>query len=296
MPRRPYSKPALTYEQQVAQLRRRGMTIADDAQAKFYLQHLNYYRLTAYWLPFESDHSTHQFRTGTTFEAVLNLYIFDRELRLLVMDAIERIEVSVRAQWAYFLGHAHGPHAHLDPSLVRKIDMWKDNIDSLEKEVNRSDEVFIKHLMSEYSEALPPIWASCEVMPLGLLSRWYANLRPMKTRQQIAGAYGADESVLGSWLHHLSIVRNICAHHSRLWNRDFTIWPQAPRSKPAALASEFMPNKKIYNSLIIMLYMLDVVSPRHTWRVRLKELLLHHTVPVTEMGFPPDWQTRSIWT
>lgn len=215
------------------------MRIDDPASAEFYLQHLNYYRLSAYWLPFEATHNPHEFRPGTRFDDVLNLYVFDRNLRLLVLDAIERIEVSVRGQWAYQLAHHHGPHAHLDISLAARPYLWEINIAKLRQEVERSDEVFIKHLQNNYSEPLPPVWAVCEVMSLGLLSRWYGNLKPMQTRRAIASTYGLDEKVLGSWLHHLAMVRNTCAHHSRLWNREFTITPLLPRSKPASLTPQF---------------------------------------------------------
>lgn len=104
---RPFAKSAITYAQQVALLQQRGMVIDDPAEAEFYLQHLNYYRLAAYWLPFEGDHASHAFRAGTRFAEVLNLYIFDRELRLLLLDAIECVEVSVRSQWAYQLARRH---------------------------------------------------------------------------------------------------------------------------------------------------------------------------------------------
>ena len=116
--KRPFSKPATTYTQQVALLQQRGMITENPAEAEFYLQHLNYYRLSAYWLPFEANHTTHQFKPETRFTDVLNNYIFDRELRLLLLDAIERVEVSVRGQWAYQIAHRHGPHAHLDVSLA----------------------------------------------------------------------------------------------------------------------------------------------------------------------------------
>lgn len=221
--KRPFGKPATTHAQQVIQLQRRGMIIDDPTAAAFSLQHLNYYRLSAYWLPFEADHATHTFRPNTHFSQVLNLYVFDRELRLLVPDAIERVEVSMRSQWAYQLAHHHGPYAHLDAALAFKSHLWRTNLEKLSTEVSRSDEPFIKHIRDTYTEALPPVWAACEVMSLGLLSRWYNNLRPMATRRAIAAVYGVDEKVLESWLRHLSLVRNICAHHGRLWNREFTI-------------------------------------------------------------------------
>ncbi|EQD37269.1 Abi family protein, partial [mine drainage metagenome] len=107
------------------------MIVANHAEAEFYLRHLNYYRLGAYWLPFEIDHGSHTFRPGTRFEDVLNLYILDRQLRLLVLDAIERVEVSVRSVWAYHLTQHFGPHAHLESNLAFKADRWQKNIDKL---------------------------------------------------------------------------------------------------------------------------------------------------------------------
>ena len=203
-----FTKPATTYAEQVALLQKRGMDIEDPVQVAFYLQHLNYYRLGAYWLPFEADHGSHRFQPGTRFADVLDLYIFDRELRLLVLDAIERIEVSVRSQWAYQMSHQHGPHSHLNSALAHKPWHWQSNLEKLTKEVERSDETFIQHLTQTYSEALPPVWAVCEVMSLGVLSRWYGNLKPMPTRREIANVYGIDQRVMESWMHHLTFIRN----------------------------------------------------------------------------------------
>lgn len=294
--KRVFTKPATTYAQQVLLLQQRGMTVDDPAVAEFYLQHLNYYRLGAYWLPFEAVHAAHAFRPGTRFADVLNLYVFDRELRLLVLDAIERVEVSVRSQWAYQMAHRHGPHAHLDAALAFKHHLWQANLDKLTDEVNRSDEAFINHLRATYVEALPPVWAVGEVMSLGLLSRWYNNLRPMPTRRAIAAVYGVDERVLESWLRHLSLVRNICAHHSRLWNREFTITPLLPLSKPAGLIAQcHTGSRKLYNTLVILLHCLDVIAPQHHWRVRLKNLIAQHAIPVTAIDFPPGWEHMPIW-
>lgn len=294
--KQPFTKPATTYAEQVALLQKRGMVIEDPAQVEFYLQHLNYYRLGAYWLPFEADHGSHTFRPGTHFGDVLNLYIFDRELRLLVLDAIERIEVSVRGQWAYQMAHQHSPHSHLDSTLAHKQWHWQSNLDKLTKEVERSDETFIQHLTQTYSEALPPVWAVCEVMSLGVLSRWYGNLKPMPTRREIANVYRIDQRVMESWMHHLTYIRNTCAHHSRLWNRDFTITPELPKSKPAHLVGEFIGgSRKLYNTLVILLHFMDIIAPKHHWRQRLISLIAGHAAPVSAMGFPKDWEQKAIW-
>jgi abortive infection bacteriophage resistance protein len=295
--KRPYKKPTTTYAEQIALLKSRGMAISDEQLAAFYLQHISYYRMGAYWLPFEADHTTHQFQSDTTFEKVLRLYNFDRELRLLVLDAIERIEVSARAQWAHQLGHAYGAHAHLKPQLAKRKEHWQNNLDALRKEVERSEEMFILHMTQTYSEALPPIWACCEVMSLGLLSRWYSSLAPIQIRSRIAGVFGLDHDVLQSWLHHLSVVRNLCAHHSRLWNRKFDrVSPQAPKSKPALLIDTFVAGHGIHNTLLILMYMIDLIAPKHRWGARLFNLLEQHKdLLTTHMDFPIDWQARALW-
>ena len=294
--KRPFAKPPTTFAQQVALLQQRGMIIADPQEAEFYLQQLNYYRLAAYWRPFEDNHSNHQLRAGTRCEDVLNLYVFDRELRLLILDAIERVEVSVRTQWAYQLAHHHGAHAHLDAALAFNAQRWQSNLAKLQEEVVRSDEVFIRHLLDTYCEPLPPVWAVCEVMSLGLLSRWYNNLGPMPTRRAIAASYGLDEKLLESWLRHLSLVRNTCAHHSRLWNREFTVTPALPRNKPVGLAPQLrQSSRRLYNTLVILLYLMDRIAPHHHWRQRLHRLLADHAIPVAAMGFPLNWQILPIW-
>ncbi len=310
--KRPFNKPPTTHIEQVALLQSRGMIVDDIEKAAFYLKHLNYYRLGAYWLPFESDHATHKFKDGTTFNEVLSLYNFDRELRLLIIDAVERIEVSIRAHWTYFMAHNHGAHAYLDDTLIRiwrgarredreknerEIANYKHNLKDLDKEIRRSNELFITHYFSAYnSPELPPIWAVCEVMSLGLLSRWYNNLISGKTKRAIAGAYGLDETLMESWIHHISIVRNLCAHHQRLWNREFALTPAIPITKPKALANQFQRNsRRLYNALIILLFFMDVIAPNDKWRLRLITHLVANQEKLSHMGFPADWETRAIW-
>jgi len=295
---RPFDKSPKTYQEQIDILRERGMQIDDARKACFYLKHLNYYRLAAYWLPFEADHATHTFRPGTSFEHVLNLYLFDRELRLLILDAIERIEISVRAHWAYEISNRHGPHAHLDAGLARNRNHYQANLAKLRNEVLRSasGEVFIRHFQQTYNEELPPVWAACEVMSMGLLSRWYRNLKPFNTRVAIAKPYKVSEQVLESWLHHLSTVRNICAHHSRLWNREFTVTPRIPAPSPRSLRDQFADrSRKTYNTLVIILHLMDIIAPDHHWRKRLLALIDSHGIDVGHMGFPESWKEFPVW-
>ena len=295
-----FTKPPLTIEEQIERLQERGLSIEDPAEAAHYLSHLNYYRLCAYWLPFEADHGSHRFRDDASFKAVLNLYIFDRELRLLILDAIERIEISVRTQWAYHFSHRYGPHGYLERQHFKRDKRgWRhdEQIERLTAEVRNSKETFIKHLRGRYKEPLPPIWAAVEVMSLGQLSRWFANMKHGKDRNKVARAYLMDETILVSFLHHLSVVRNLCAHHSRLWNREFTFTFKLPTGTPAPVVPAINRNakRKIYNTLVMMAWFLDCICPEHHFRQHLTTLIDTHAIDTSAMGFPADWQAGAFW-
>ncbi|MDX8412919.1 MAG: Abi family protein, partial [Mariprofundales bacterium] len=262
-----------------------------------YLSHLNYYRLAAYWLPFEQNHSTHQFKPNINFSQVLNMYVFDRELRLLVMDAVERVEVSLRTHFASHLSGKYGTHAHLQAELFFKQSTYNFTLKTLKKEVGRSGEDFIRHLTRKYDEELPPLWAVVELMSLGQLSTWYNNLKQRTDRKAIAEFYNVDEKHLRSFFHHLSIVRNLCAHHARLWNREFTFTYKLPTTRPQALINSLNRKapRRLYNTLAMLAYLMDVTCTNHHWKQRLLELLKHHHIDAGAIGAPAGLELLTIW-
>ncbi|NNM59212.1 MAG: Abi family protein [Legionellales bacterium] len=141
-----FNKPAKTIEEQLTLLVERGLTVEDPVSAMHHLRHLNYYRLAAYWLPFESTHYPHRFIENTKFEQVLNYYLFDRELRILLLSMIELIEVSLRTQWAYHLSHQYGSHGYLinTKAMQKNSHRFEMNCQSLQEQIDRSDEEFIR--------------------------------------------------------------------------------------------------------------------------------------------------------
>lgn len=297
-----FTKPSLSVDAQIDLLQKRGMTVPDRARAKHYLSHINYYRLRAYWLPFETEPTNgddHAFVPGTNFETVLATYVFDRELRLLLLDAIERVEISLRTTLAQHLADRYGAFAHDDPTLFNSLEDWGISQGELLKEYQRSRETFAKHYRSRYPElSTPPIWVSAELMTLGHLSRWLKNLKHAEDRQRIANPYGLDERVLVSFAHHLTVVRNHCAHHGRVWNRRFAFRFTPPSKKPKNIAAAFNPGETqlLYNTLTMLAYLLDLMSPNHTWRRQVRDLIAAHPeIDTTRMGFPADWQQRSLW-
>lgn len=295
-----FTKPAISITDQIALLRQRGLVIDDEARARHYLTYVSYYRLRAYWLPFEGPgvNGSHQFQDGARFDDVLALYIFDRQLRLLVMDAVERVEVAIRATWAHHMAMAYGAHGYLDAQHYADAGRHAKAITDLTKEFARSSDTFAEHYRTKYdTPVLPPVWMAAELMSFGLLSKFISDLKLRSDRQAIAKPFGIDERVLTSFAHHMSHVRNICAHHSRLWNRRFTIKMSVPKF-PArlAVAMKGADDRNLHNTLVMLDHLLDVIAPESGWRGRLVDLIAGAEVakPVA-MGFPPDWQGRAMW-
>ena len=295
-----YTKPPFSIEQQIELLRSRGLLIPDGDRVARYLSHISYYRLRGYWIPFEQPGTgpKHCFRQGTTFDQVLDLYIFDRKFRLLVLEAIERIEVSLRANYANLLGLRYGSHFFLEECFFQNRETHKRLLSTLSEEVDRSREPFIDHYRQKYAQpSLPPIWVTSEVMSFGQLSQWFKRLKTRSDRQLIAKAYGFDEKFLQSFLHHLAHVRNITAHHGRLWNRRFTITMALPKD-PANLASLLNPKADRYvgNTIIVLGYLLKLISPGTTWPSRMRELIETTAgVQPAAMGLQEDWPTLPLW-
>lgn len=295
-----YDKPPLSIDQQIELLISRGMEITDRKRAARYLSHLNYYRLRAYWLIFEEPAGAgeHHFKPGTKFEDSLSLYVFDRKLRMLVIEAIERVEVSFRTRFAYMLGNRYDSHAYLRTDLFFSEAIHKQCIESLREEFVRSTETFIEHYKVKYDHPdLPPVWAACEIMSLGQLSKWFHNLKKKNDRKDISDIYNLDESVLRSFMHNLTHVRNFAAHHSRLWNRKLTITMSIPR-RPGKIVCFFNPmaNRNIYNTLAMLAYLLKLMSPGTTWPQRVMSLIEEYSIVDTNlMGFPFNWQEMALW-
>ena len=305
----PFIKTARTYAEQIAILQSRGLVVGDVEFAGRCLTHHNYYRISAYRFPLTIKGQPDVFLPGTTFEQLWALYEFDRRLRHLVLEASKRVEISVRSRWAYEVGHRHGPQAYEVPAFFKPAHLHQKSLTKLDEELGRSTEDFVAHFKTNYGLGRPPVWAACEVMSFGLVSNFYRQTATPALRQRIADTYQLDERTLASYLHHLNTVRNTCAHHARLWNRRFTVSMQPPQAKPAGLIPSFDPTpsptpanpqpqapNKLYNTLVMLAHLMDLIDPPAGWRHRLRDTLLAQTFPVADhMGFPADWPQRPIW-
>lgn len=292
-----YEKGALTFEQQIELLQSRGLEVDDIGLAANYLSNISYYRLSAYMLPLKVP-GEDRFIDGTTFENILDLYLFDREFRLLIFDVIEKLEIAFRTQMSYHHSLTGGPYWFENRLHFRDADRWRQQLESIDSEVDRAKEVFKDHFFAKYDEhERMPIWMTSEVLSLGLLSKLYRNLSMSAEKKKIAQQFGiANPVVLESWMQSMTYVRNICAHHSRLWNRILTVRPNY-LERPIDLWIDDRPaNDKSYYLTCCFLYMLRSINPNTRFVAHLKTLLNRYpNLKLSSMGFTDGWETQPFW-
>lgn len=313
---RKYKKEPLTYTEQIKLLQKRGLIVNDISRVERYLGEISYYRLSGYFLPL--CESKDKFVEGTTFDDILSLYLFDRDLRLIVFDAIERVEVAIRTQIIYKLSHKYNDSHWQDNAAIFKPShtnsrtgktyyVYQDIQDLIQKQKTaKHPEVFIKHYISKYNDPPnPPCWMSIELLTIGELSRLYTALKNNSDKKNIAEFFGLHHTVFESWFHTLAYVRNICAHHARLWNRELAIKPMVlikPKYKWIDKAFN-RNNHRCFYFLSVMKYLLINANPSNHLKERLVGLFEKYPdVPTKYMGIPTnrsskliDWQLQPIW-
>lgn len=314
MSKKEYIKIPLTFDQQLELLKKRGLKIVDEKKALEYLQEISYYRLSAYFLPYQTEKD--KFNEGVTFTQIIDTYSFNRELRLLVFDCMERIEIAIRTQMIYNMAlHYNDSHWQDNPSLFvtpyyNKIGNLVDPYNELQTIISkaktaRTPELFIKHYMDKYdTPSNPPSWMCLELLTIGELSHLYTGLKNNDDKKRIAGFFDLHTTVFTSWLHTLTYIRNICAHHSRLWNRDLAIEPEKLLKPVGAwISDQFKNNKRMFFFMCILRYMLIRTYSINHIKEKLHALFLKYPdVPIKFMGIPSDskgnllnWQNEPLW-
>jgi len=292
-----FNKPPLTLDQHINLLISRGLIINDQTLVKDYLQFIGYYRLSAYFIPFQTvDNKSepHQFKPNTTFENVLDLYIFDRKLRLLFLDAIERIEVAIKAIISNTITLKYNnAYWFLNEKLFNKYFQHQKFLAEIQKEINQAkkSELFIKNYYQKYNNPnYPPSWMLMELLSLGTVSTIYKYLN-LELKKEIAQVLSIPYIILESWLHSLSYTRNICAHHSRLWNRTFTIKPKIIKKFKQNIPN----NDKLLAQILIVIYLLKKITNQSHWLDNFKALTQEYPqIKLSSMGIPQNWDFLSM--
>jgi abortive infection bacteriophage resistance protein len=293
-----FTKKPKTFLDQIALLKIRGLKIEDEARALHHLSNISYYRLSAYLLSFQRyGDPSHTYMPWASFNRVMRLYVYDRELRGVLLDAIERIEVALRCRIVYEYCHLHGTNWYENSSLfLRQHNKFMTLVNS---ELRSSKETFIQHYFSKYSTPQnPPAWMAMEVLSFGQLSTMFKNLRTDPAKKAVANYFGINHTILESWMEHLVYIRNLCAHHNRVWNRTMTVKATMPNITAYQWISK-PPSKidKLYPTLCILAYLLERVTQRATFYGKMKTLLNRFPdIDTNASGFPKNWDSDPFWS
>lgn len=285
-----YVKPWINIDEQLDQLTERGLQVSDRDKALNCLQRIGYYRLSGYWFAFRRRDAvaklTDDFKPNATFQNAVDLHVFDKQLRLLAMDALERIEIALRVDISHALGkldafaYLRGDLFH--PTFSNELDkqtgltkhhVWLTKHAQL---ISRSKEEFVNHNKTKYGLPLA-VWVACEVWDFGTMSTLFSGMREAE-QDVISAKYGiANGRTFATWLRSLNYLRNVCAHHSRLWNRNIVDQPKLPDAVVMPWVALFEGNPharaRCYLLLCMMRHLLLVVNPTSSWPTRMRDHL-----------------------
>lgn len=307
------AKPWLSIDDQIRLLSDRGMHVADANAAAHLLSTVGYYRLSGYWYPYRKHDPSRdgrrlsEFYEGTELTDVEVLYSFDRELKLVLLSGIERIEVALRARIGHVLGE-HGPLCYERPSSFRPTFDHAKWLRTIQRRVDRARgrDDFIDHHDEHYSGKIP-IWVLTDVLDFTDLSILYAGMNSTDQRavadwfhvtmhpdaSKSARRKWTKNPPLANWLEHLTVVRNVCAHHSRLWNRQLPPVGTSARIRHLDVFNEIPQDQdqieRVLGAICIIAYLLKTISPESTWRDEVDSLIKQGFTQlpqrsVTEMG------------
>ena len=293
-----YNKQYSAPEELITLLRERGLIIEQEEAALRNIRSIGYYRLSAYLHPFLRIPKTeHVFKEGTTFGQAMSIYDFDRGLRLLIFDQIERIEIAVRSAIVNITCRdTNNPFWMTSPDTYAHNDKFQKTLQLIDKELQTTREDFIKHFKDTYTDHYPPSWMLAEILPFGVLTRVYENIASNQIRKSIARYFGLNVPVFTSWLTIVAVTRNACCHHARLWNRKLSIRALLMSRWNSPWISESVQQGRIFFTLCILKHFMDVVHPQNTLKEDLKSLLqTYPMIDVVVMGFPKKWEEEPLW-
>jgi len=295
------NKISRTIAEQIGLLKSRGMLMKDEQTTAFYLGHISYFRLKGYWWDMQTDRIKHIYAPNSYFEDVIARYNFDRQLRLILFDAIEFIEIALRTKLIYHLSQAYGGLWYLDDSIVMDKTKHQDCLANLWTEFARNGESFAKDFRTRHPNDNPDAWLMFEVVTFGTLSKIYNNLKhQLPQKSIIANEFGLNSTNdLSSWLAAISYLRNVIAHHSQVFGRHILkrlVLPRSPRNQWLQFDVTPVQEKKPFVVVSTMVYLCNAINPNN--EIKNKLLVLFNSnpnIPIYKMGFFNNWQNEPLW-
>lgn len=315
-----FTKPYLTVEQQLEKVQGRGLVVNDRDYAIHSLKNIGYYRLSGYWYPARKNQiianpngkdiviKLDEFNNGTTFSSIIDIYSYDKKLRMLFLEVLEIIESAIKTDIALHLGK-YDPWAYRDISYFNNyftdvpedgISKHQEFIDKFDDAVEKSKYDFVIHFREKYSDPLP-IWAAVELWDFGTTAHVLNGLNNVD-KMSISSKYNLPKpNILPSWIMSLNYIRNVCAHHSRLWNKPPVTQPSIPAEVDLLehLVGNRYAQQRVYATMAVARYLQMIIAPDMEWSSEL--ISLNESFPefrgvhFKSTGFPDDWENLELW-
>jgi len=279
-----------SFEQQIAALQDKGFVISDEKKCLALLHQVNYYKLSAYLLPFKTRDGS--FEQGIDIQVVENMYRFDQKMRVIIFSAVEQIELFLRTQMAYYQARTYCATAYLNPEIYNNRhdhERFKKEIDEYIRH-NRTSLV-VKHHVRDYG-GIFPIWVIIEYFSIGTLSYFYADMILQDQKNIARDLYNTTPDYLISWLKCLTVLRNKCAHYSRLYYWKFTDYPKIP------VESNYAITMRLFDQLMVLKWL---YSNHYEWDTKIVtqiEALVEQyadSIELRHIGFPTNWKQKLFY-
>lgn len=294
----PFTEPYKNVHDLVNILVARGLCVANRQKAECYLSNIGYYRLSAYMIPLlKMPKSAKRFKPEASFSQIMMLYRFDKKLRMLIFNEVEKVEIAIRATIVNTICELTGDKFWFtNPVHFANATKFSNTLFLINKEVGRSHEDFITEFRKNHTDPYPPVWMLAEILPFGYITNIFCNLKDKKFKKKVSQQFGLQVPPFESWMTKLYLTRNDCAHHARVWNKRNTMNPTIPNRMTRPWITLPTDPLKIYHDICIIKYFLDVVNPNNDMLAKLRWLFVEFPeIDLAAMGFPKGWEFEPIW-
>lgn len=290
-------KKALSFDEQIKSLSDKGLVFDDNERSdlKSFLSENNYYRLTGYSKLFEKKESD-LYIDGFSYVKLKNIYNFDFELRNILFAFVSKIEISAKTQIAYYLSTKISPTAYLNKDIYESDESYNATMDEINKCIDAQKEQLMVRRYKDNNQNLP-LWVLVEILPLGVVSRFFTNLKfGNQALVSSSEIYHFQSDYYSNYLHICVLVRNMCAHQSRFYGSNI---PGAPRFSKKFKDKLTAKRLKISNTskstlfvcLIALIKLVSNFNERKIFFDQLKSLFAKYScfIKIEDIGFPNDW-------
>lgn len=277
-------KKFLTFEEQLQYIKNKGFIISDKDKCLDFLKNVNYYNISAYFAPFKTKNG--KYKSNIDFKCVYKMYEFDRKIRVLIFSAIEEVELHLRTQLSHYHANHYGALGYLNSENYNKYHKHNCFMEKIQKECIKKNinNPIISHHQNKYDGKIP-IWVIVEFFSIGMLSKFYSDMKTQDKKAIAKQVFDTSFIYLDTWLKCLTILRNKCAHYSRLYNTRFIVRPK--------LNLSFNKTPYLFEQLIVLK---NLYTNAKTWNnnfiVSLSVLVEEYIeyINFEDIGFPENWK------